>query len=342
MPAPTPEAFRQTSDFSRPNITFAVALGDRPGRAFFGCSDFKVYEADLAAAKVEFKELHATHQSYVTGVAYAAGAVVSGGYDGKLVWCRVGEGSWWGIGENRVIRTVDAHAKWVRKVIASPDGALVASVADDMVCKLWDAASGRLVRELRGHAERTPTHFPSMLYGLTFSADGRKLATADKVGKVVIWDTATGAQVGVCESPGMYTWDPVQRLHSIGGARSVAFSPDGSLLAVGGIGKIGNIDHLEGKARVEVFTVADGKSVWVWESDKYKGLVNRLQFAPDGSWLLAAGGAGEGQVEFLDVAAKRVKRQDKIAMHVHDFAAAADWSSVVCAGHNKITVHKFA
>lgn len=331
-PVPTPEAFRQTADHGRPVITFAVALGDRPGRAYFGCSDFKVYEADLAAAKVEFKELHATHGSYVTGVAFAAGHVVSGAYDGKLVW--------WHAAENRHVRTVDAHGRWVRKVVASPDGTLVASVADDMVCKLWDAASGRMVKELRGHAAQTPTHFPSMLYGVTFSADGRKLATCDKVGKVVIWDVASGNQLGACESPGMYTWDPVQRLHSIGGARTVAFSPDGSLIALGGIGKIGNIDHLEGKARVEVFTVADGRSQWVWESDKYRGLVNKLQFAPDGSWLLAAGGAGEGQFEFLDVAAKRAKRQDKLTMHTHDFAATPDFDTVVYVGHNRVIVHK--
>ena len=138
MPTPNPDAFRQSADHSRPVITFAVALGDRPGRAFFGCSDFKVYEADLAAAKVEFKELHATHQSYVTGVAFAAGAVISGAYDGKLVW--------WSASENRLVRTVDAHTKWVRKVIASPDGTLVASVADDMVCKLWNAQTGALVK----------------------------------------------------------------------------------------------------------------------------------------------------------------------------------------------------
>ena len=31
------------------------------------------------------------------------------------------------------------------------------------------------------------------------------------------------------------------------------------MLAVGGIGKIGNIDHLEGKARVEVFDWQKGE-----------------------------------------------------------------------------------
>ena len=35
--------------------------------------------------------------------------------------------------------------------------------------------------------------------------------------------------------------------------RSVAFSADGRLLAIGGTGQIGNIDHLEALARIEVF-----------------------------------------------------------------------------------------
>ena len=112
---------------------------------------------------------------------------------------------------------------------------------------------GKLVHELRGHKEQTPNNFGSMLYALTFSHDGKLLATGDKVGHVVVWDVKTGKELGACEAPIMYTWDKVQRLHSIGGVRSLAFSPDGKQLAVGGTGKIGNIDHLEAKSRVEVF-----------------------------------------------------------------------------------------
>src|SRR4030095_16725963 len=99
------------------------------------------------------------------------------------------------------------------------------------------------------------------------------LATADKVGHVVVWDAATGAELAAVEAPVMYTWDPVQRLHSIGGVRSLAFSPDGTLLAVGGTGKIGNIDHLEAKARVEVFDWRAGKQIAEFVSDK-QGIVN--------------------------------------------------------------------
>ena len=103
-----------------------------------------MYEADFAAAKFEPKELYA-HQSYVTGVALAGKLLVSGSYDGKLTW--------WDTDAGKIVRTVDAHAKWIRKVIASPDGKIVASVADDMICKLWDAASGKMIRELKGHQE---------------------------------------------------------------------------------------------------------------------------------------------------------------------------------------------
>ena len=99
-----------------------------------------------------------------------------------------------------------------------------------------------------------------MLYALTFSQDGKFLATGDKVAHVAVWDVETGQQVGSCEAPIMYTWDKVQRLHSIGGVRSLAFSPDDKQLAVGGTGKIGNIDHLEAKARVEVFDWKAGQA----------------------------------------------------------------------------------
>lgn len=331
MKAPSPDTLKAAKDISRPVITFAIARAEGSATAYFGCSDFKVYAGDLTAAKFEPKELFA-HESYVTGVALAGETLVSGGYDGKLTWFDTKAG--------KAIRTHEAHAKWIRKVIASPDGKLFASVADDMVCKLWDATSGKLVHELRGHAEKTPNDFVSMLYAVAFSADSKLIATGDKVGHVVVWDAATGKQLGAVEAPVMYTWDKVQRLHSIGGVRSVAFSPDGKALAVGGMGKVGNIDHLEGKARVEVFDWKAGKQTAEFPGDKFSGLVNRLEWAPDGSWLVGAGGAGEGFLLFFDPAAKKPLKQEKVMMHVHDFAMSAKADEIVCVGHNRMTVYK--
>jgi WD40 repeat protein len=337
MKAPSPDTLKQVKDVSRPVITLAIGRVPDSERAFLGSSDSKVYEVDFAAAKPEAKEAFGHESGYVTGVAVALGGslVVSGGYDGKLVW--------FDAAGKKVVRTVDAHAKWIRKVLPSPDGKLVASIADDMVCKLWDTATGKVVHELRGHQQMTPHNFHSMLYAAAFSPDGYRLATGDKVGHVAVWDVESGKQLTACESPGMYTWDQVQRLHSIGGIRSLAFSPDGTRLAVGGMGKVGNIDHLEGKARLEVFGLNGndpGKSEWVSESDKFKGLVTTLRFAPDGGWLVGAGGAGEGFLGFWDVAAKKVLRQEKVATHVHDFAMNEAGDTIYSVGHNRALVHK--
>ena len=207
-----------------------------------------------------------------------------------------------------------------------------------MVCRLWDASSGKLLRELRGHKEKTPHHFPSMLYAVAFTPDGKHLATGDKVGHVIFWEVATGKPVTTLEAPVMYTWDPVQRVHSIGGIRSLAFSADGKQLAVGGMGKVGNIDHLDGKARVEVFDWQTGKRSHEFPDNTFKGLVERLAFHPQGDWLLAAGGAHDGFVFFLDLRGKKTLKAEKVPTHVHDVALNEACDTLYVAGHGRLTV----
>ena len=144
---------------------------------------------------------------------------------------------------------------------------------------------------------------------------------ADKVGHIVVWDVESGSSLATLEAPELYTWDPVQRRHSIGGIRSLAFSADGKFLAAGGSGRISNIDHLDGKARVEVFDWQKGERVHTFASDKFKGLVENLTFQPQGDWLLAAGGGDrDGFLMFFDVAAKKTLAQEKTPMYVHDLA----------------------
>jgi WD40 repeat protein len=325
-----PEKLKLVKQHNLKFIAMAVARQPKSPRVFLGGSDFKVYASDPSADKLDLKQI-GQHETYVTGLAVAGGAVVSGGYDGRL--------HWWDAEKPARVRSVEAHTKWIRNVVASPDGKLVASVADDMVCKLHDAATGRLIHELRGHKERTPNHFPSMLYACAFSADGQRLATGDKVGHIVVWDVATGKPVMTMESPGMYTWDGRQRIHSIGGIRGLAFSPDGTRLAAGGVGQIGNIDHLDGPARVEVFDVASGKATHLFEKSKFKGIVNRLAFHPRGEWLLAAGGAGNGFFLFLDLKTNKVIKEEAVKFHVHAVALNEGGDTILAAGHNALSVH---
>jgi WD40 repeat protein len=329
MAAADPNKLKAIKQISRRDVLFAVTRVPGTSRLFLGSSDFKVHDLDLAAAKPLEREL-AGHKSYVTGLSLAGKTLVSGSYDGRLIW--------WDTDKGTPIRAVEAHGKWIRRVVATPDGKTIASVADDMVCRLWDAATGKALRELRGHKEKTPHHFPSMLYACAFSPDNRLVATGDKVGHIVIWETGSGKPVTTLEAPVMYTWDPVQRRHSIGGIRSLAFSPDGKLLAVGGMGKVSNIDHLEGKARVEVFDWQKGQRTHEFPGDKFNGLVEQLQFHPQGDWLLAAGGAGDGFLMFFNLKDRKAVRQEKVPMHVHGFTINEPADTVHAVGHGRIMV----
>ena len=330
-----PSAFKKNKEFSCPGILFSMARAPETGRLFFGSSDFKVYEFDTAVEKpapVAFQpqEKQQGHQSYVTGVALAAGQLVTGSYDGKLIW--------WDLEQRHVVRRVDAHEKWIRNVIASPDGKRVCSVGDDMQCKVWDAATGAVQHVLQGHQAETPHHYPSMLYANAFSPDGKWLATGDKVGHIVVWNLADGKPAAELEAPGMYTWDPKQRRHSIGGIRSLAFSHDSKFLAAGGIGKIGNIDHLGGPTRVEIFEWQTGKRVHLLEDEKQKGLVEQMEFHPSGQWLLAAGGDHAGYVKFYNTADGKIIHQEKTPMHVHGFEFNEAYDTVYGVGHGKVAV----
>lgn len=344
-----PLQLKTVKRIKRNGTLYCMTRVPNSGRVFFGSSDFGVYEADLDAEKVEPQKLY-DHRSYVMGVAKIGDVLVSGGWDRTLVWWDVKAGK-------EIRRNEQAHAKWIRAVEASPDGTLFASIADDMFLRLWDAKSGDLVREMKGHEEHTPQQYPSMLYAATFSPDGKFIATGDRVGHVVVWEVASGKQVATLESPENYTWDPRQRRRSIGGIRSLAFSPDGKQLAVGGVAKINNVDGLGGKALVHIYdwknagrpseavqkgdTASKGraaKALHRFAHDKHKGLVEHMEFSHDGQWLLGAGGGNGGFLLFMNPANGKFLSDEDAKMHVHRFALDEKSERIYAAGNDGLAV----
>lgn len=337
----SPPSLRLTEErkIPRQDILFSLAGLPGPQRVFFGSSDGGVLHADLGADPVVPTVLKGDFRhrpgAYVTGLALAAGAsrLVSGAWDRSLIW--------WDTATMRPVHHVaEAHAKWIRKVVASPDGSLVASVADDMVCRLWDAATGAPRGELKGHAAETPHQYPSMLFTCAFSPDGSRLATADKTGRILVWEVTTRREIASLDASCMYTWDPKQRRHSIGGVRSLAFSPDGRTLVAGGIGQIGNIDHLGAAARLRFFDSEKGGTLGEFESSEFKGLIERLAFHPRGEWLVACGGDNGGFALLIDPASRKSLHESKLPFHVHDFLLDGDGTRLVAAGHNGIVVQR--
>ncbi|ODM14624.1 hypothetical protein SI65_09969 [Aspergillus cristatus] len=77
------------------------------------------------------------------------------------------------------------QAAWI--VEFSPDGKLIATGSEDSTVRLWDTATGSLVRSFNGHSRG--------IWALTFSEDGSQLASASIDNTVIVWDAATGDKI---------------------------------------------------------------------------------------------------------------------------------------------------
>ncbi|KMZ58759.1 putative WD-repeat protein [Zostera marina] len=120
------------------------------------------------------------HNGEVVGVACDAinCAMISVGYYGDIkVWDFKTRGlrSKWDIG----------HA--INKIVYHRSNDLLATVADDMVIRLFDITSLRLVRKFEGHTDR--------VNDICFSEDGKWLFTSSMDGSLRIWDVVLARQI---------------------------------------------------------------------------------------------------------------------------------------------------
>jgi WD40 repeat protein len=115
----------------------------------------------------------------------------------------------WDVASGKAIFRCDGEdgVVGVDAIALSPDGARLAAGAYDTTVRLWDAATGKLLLTLFGHA--------SHAVGIAFSADGSRLASASEDGTVKVWEALTGRELLTLSG------------HT-SGVMGVVFSPDGS------------------------------------------------------------------------------------------------------------------
>lgn len=232
----------------------------------------------------------------------------------------------WNVDRRREILTLQAQPSITCAVFA-PTAPLLITGGSDAIIRLWDTASGRLVRTLHGHTGavqylavrpdgrvlassgrdltirlwdiatgrplRAPLRYPEPIMSLALGPDGRTLATGDWIDSACLWDIASG-----------------RITHRLTGhedtVSALAFSPDGSLLASGSWdcrvwlwdARTGlKLRQLAGQAG-RVLSVAFAHSASLRQPDRRSG----MNYNP----ALLACGTDSGIIQLWDAASGRI------------------------------------
>ena len=158
------------------------------------------------------------------------------------------------------------HMALVRSMLFTPDGKRLITAGDDKVIRIWDVASGRTMRTLRGQIGEGVA---GKIYALAVSPDGKLLAAAGRMnfsshGKhsIRIYDLETAQISALLEG------------HS-GAVLSLAFSSDGRQLASGSSDGTAIVWDVETRARLQ-------------HLKGHASDVNRVAFTLDGERLATA------------------------------------------------------
>ena len=172
----------------------------------------------------------------------------------------------------KLVRCWRPHPTTIESLAFAPDDTVMATGCDgrgrggnaNAEIRLWDVATGKLVRSIPNTGEIT--------YALDFSPDGKILASGDYDNLVRLYDPKTGAEL----LPRRGHQDHIQ---------TVAYSPDGTVIASSGFDGALKFWRWQSDQAVQSYHDSDQA-------------LNSIAFSPDGK-LLATGG-GDGQVRIYD------------------------------------------
>ena len=225
----------------------------------------------------------------------------------------------WDVKKRQQLMSLNTLMSHIHTAAFSPDGRSFATSGADKRLRVWDLATGQL-------AVSVATGSRLDVRNVFWSVDGRRLITASIGGTVRIWNVSANGQLWMPGYTAYSAGGPRLGLMRVvttheGGAGTVAWSPDGALLATGG----------------------DDKIAMVWDTKTWKqkfplkhfpGKVYCIRFSPDGKRIALAG--ERSQINIYNAAGGQLIHEMKgHSGGVRDIAFSPDGKRLVSASWDK-------
>jgi WD40 repeat protein len=231
----------------------------------------------------------------------------------------------WDVETGKELATLKGHPSYLHTVAFSPDGKTLASASDgEHTIKLWDVETGQESATLKGHTNAA--------YTVAFSPDGKTLASGSRDRTIRLWDVKTGKERAILKEftgGGSVVYSPDGNTLASGGSNtvgtwaagernalnfwdvktgqksagfvetgdvdSVAYSPDGKTLVLGGF-------------TTTLWNVATGTELFSFDSNHQPTYA--LAYSPDGKTLASTG--KDGTIKLWDVQTLKIRNAVKL------------------------------